>query len=144
MTTWNTKIYFRFLQRRGLRVSHGRGWGIKLTVRRVGERRSKFFHAKPLLLDICATWFEEYQKSLVSAPPRLQRMLLQLQWYNLTNKYRTRREILLGFQSLIEILHYRTTTSSQSETDYEVNSEGTSSRVIKTPVHWIQLPMTIQ
>ena len=36
-----------------------------------------------------------HQKSLASAPPRLQHMLLQLQWYNLTIKYKPGRDMLL-------------------------------------------------
>ena len=36
-----------------------------------------------------------HQKSLASAPPRLQRMLLQLQRYNVTIKYRPGKEMLL-------------------------------------------------
>ena len=37
-----------------------------------------------------------HQKSLASAPPRLQRMLLQLQQYNVTIKYRSGKEMLLA------------------------------------------------
>ena len=37
-----------------------------------------------------------HQKSLASAPPRLQRMLLQLQRYNVTIKYRPGKEMLLA------------------------------------------------
>ena len=37
-----------------------------------------------------------HQKSLASAPPRLQRMLLQLQRYDLTIKYRPGKDMLLG------------------------------------------------
>ena len=37
-----------------------------------------------------------HQKSLASAPPRLQHMLLQLQRYNVTIKYRPGKEILLA------------------------------------------------
>ena len=37
-----------------------------------------------------------HQKSLVSAPPRLQRMLLQLQRYDLTIKYRPGKDMLLA------------------------------------------------
>ena len=37
-----------------------------------------------------------HQKSLVSAPPRLHRMLLQLQRYNLTIKYRPGKDMLLA------------------------------------------------
>ena len=36
-----------------------------------------------------------HQKSLASAPPRLQHMLLQLQRYNVTIKYRPGKEMLL-------------------------------------------------
>ena len=37
-----------------------------------------------------------HQKSLVSAPPRLQRMLLQLQRYDVTIRYRPGKEMLLA------------------------------------------------
>ena len=37
-----------------------------------------------------------HQKSLASAPPRLQRMLLQLQWYDVTIRYRPGKEMLLA------------------------------------------------
>ena len=37
-----------------------------------------------------------HQKSLASAPPRLQRMLLQLQRYDLTIKYRPGKDMLLA------------------------------------------------
>ena len=37
-----------------------------------------------------------HQKSLASAPPRLQQMLLQLQQYNVTIKYRPGKEMLLA------------------------------------------------
>ena len=37
-----------------------------------------------------------HQKSLASAPPRLQRMLLQLQRYDVTIKYRPGKEMLLA------------------------------------------------
>ena len=37
-----------------------------------------------------------HQKSLASVPPRLQRMLLQLQQYNVTIKYRPGKEMLLA------------------------------------------------
>ena len=37
-----------------------------------------------------------HQKSLASAPPRLQQMLLQLQWYDVTIKYRPGKEMLLA------------------------------------------------
>ena len=36
-----------------------------------------------------------HQKSLASAPPRLQRIILQLQQYNVTIKYRPGKEMLL-------------------------------------------------
>ena len=36
-----------------------------------------------------------HQESLASAPPRLQRMLLQLQWYDVTIRYRPGKEMLL-------------------------------------------------
>ena len=37
-----------------------------------------------------------HQKSLASTPPRLQRMLLQLQRYDLTIKYRPGKDMLLA------------------------------------------------
>ena len=37
-----------------------------------------------------------HQKSLASAPPRLQRMLLQLQWYDMVIRYKPGKEMLLA------------------------------------------------
>ena len=58
-----------------------------------------------------------HQKSLASAPPRLQRMLLQLQQYNVTIKYRPGKEMLLADA----LSRYPSQVSGEIKLDMRVN-----------------------